>query len=278
MDPVIITAAITGSIASSASNPNLPTSWDEICDAAVSSWAAGAAIIHLHARDEQGVPTQDARVYKLLIDRIREAGCDAILNLSTGAAGGRATADQRVECLALDPEMATLDCGSMNYGDERVFENPYRFLQRLAATMRERRIVPEIEVFDTGMIGNALRLMDEGLLDAAGVWQLCLGVRGGAPPTLSAVSHMLSLLPSSRAWFLLGVGRHQIQMNMIALAHGGHVRTGMEDNRYFRRGELATSNAQLVERIVRIAREIGRPVAGPDQAREILHIEPRAVA
>jgi 3-keto-5-aminohexanoate cleavage enzyme len=274
MDPVIITAAITGSITSSASNPNLPTSWDAICDAAVSSWAAGAAVIHLHARDEQGVPTQDAGIYKLLMERIREAGCDAILNLSTGAAGGRADADQRVECLTLDPEMATLDCGSMNYGDERVFENPYCFLQQLASTMRERKIVPEIELFDTGMIGNASRLMNEGLLERPGVWQLCLGVPGGALPTLATVAHMLSHLPSSRAWSLLGVGRHQIQMNLIALANGGHVRTGMEDNVYFRRGELAASNAQLVERIVRIAGEIGRPVATPNQAREILGVRP----
>ncbi|MHB8689191.1 MAG: beta-keto acid cleavage family enzyme [Candidatus Dormibacteraceae bacterium] len=278
MDEVIITAAITGSITSREQSPNHPITWDEITDAAVSSWRAGASVIHLHARDQDGTPTQDKEVYRLLVDKIVSTGCDAILNLSTGAAGGRANLDEREKCLELDPEMATIDCGSMNYGDERVMQGPYVFLRRLASLMRSRHIVPEIEVFDTGMIHSALRLIDEQLLQPPGVWQLCLGIQGGATPDLLTINCMLSFLPKDAVWFLLGVGRHQIRVNLIALANGGHVRTGLEDNVYFRRGELAKSNAELVERIVRLADDIGRPVASPARAREILGVRGAVVA
>jgi 3-keto-5-aminohexanoate cleavage enzyme len=168
--------------------------------------------------------------------------------------------------------MATLDCGSMNFGDERVFENPYSFLRRAAEMMRERSIVPEIEVFDTGMIENGLRLIDEGLIEPPGVWQLCLGVRGGAPADIQSVAHLLGRLPEGAVWTMLGVGRSQVPVNLFSLGVGGHVRTGLEDNIYFRLGELAESNAQMVERVARIAGEIGRPLASAEQARELLGI------
>jgi len=271
-EPAIITAAITGSITSSDQTPHIPLTIDQIVDAAMRSWRAGAAIIHIHARDPDGVPTQDASIYATLVDRIQSAGCAAILNLSTGSAGGRAELAERLDCLELRPEMATLDCGSMNYGEERVFNNPHSFLRQAATRMKKLAIVPEIEAFDGSMIENGKHLIAEGLIDSPGVWQLCLGVAGGAPANLATITHLIGQLPAGAQWSLLGVGRHQVPVNLISLAFGGHVRTGLEDNIYYQRGELATSNAQLVERVVRLADEVGRPIATPEQAREILGV------
>jgi 3-keto-5-aminohexanoate cleavage enzyme len=271
-NPVVITAAITGSVTSSEQTPHIPLSAEEIVDAALESWKAGAAIVHLHARDEQGTPTQDREVFRMLVARIRDSGCDAILNLSTGSAGGRADLDERTACLALDPEMASLDCGSINFGDERVFENPFYFLRDLAAEMKNRSVVPEIEVFDSGMLLNGRRLIDEGLIEGPGVWQLCLGVRGGAAADSQTMAYLVDRLPTGAFWSGLGVGRNQLTMNLFSLAFGGHVRTGLEDNVYYAKGILAEGNGQLVKRIVRLAGEIGRPVASADEARGMLGI------
>jgi 3-keto-5-aminohexanoate cleavage enzyme len=271
--PLIITAAITGSVTTADQTPYLPTTPEAIVDAAVGSWLAGAAIIHLHARGPGGTPTQDANAFAELMAGIRSTGCEAILNLSTGSAGGRANLAQRLQCLELVPQMATLDCGSMNFGDTRVFSNPYSWLRDAALIMRRLGIRPEIEVFDTGMIASAMRLIEEEAIEGPGRWQLCLGVHGGAPADLATVAHMLGRLPEGAQWSLLGVGRHQLELNMLSIALAGHARTGLEDNIYFRRGELATSNAQLVERVVRLSEEFGRPVATAAQARTILGLE-----
>lgn len=268
-EPLVITAAVTGSITSRADSPHIPLSIDEIATAAVESWRAGAAIIHIHAR-KGGVPTQDPGAYAAVVDSIRGAGCDAILNLSTGSADGRAELDDRTRLLDLSPEMASLDCGSINSGDERVFQNPFAFLRRTAERMKAVGTVPEIEVFDSGMIENGRRLINEGLIAGPGVWQLCLGVKGGATADPSTITYLLERLPEGAYWSLLGVGRHQLSVNLFSLAFGGHVRTGLEDNVYYRRGELAMSNAQLVERVVRLAGEIGRPIATPAEARALI--------
>jgi len=273
----MITAAVTGSVASGRHSPHLPLTVEQIVEAAVESWRAGAAIVHVHARDAQGVPTQDVAVFRRILEGIRERGCEAILNLSTGSAGGRAEIEERLACIELAPEMATLDCGSVNLADEWVFRNPYAaFLKPAAKRMRELEIAVEIETFDTGMIRNGLRLMREGLLRGPGFWQLCLGVAGGAAPDLQTIGYLVSRLPEGAMWSTLGIGRHQLEVNVVSLLYGGHVRTGLEDNRYYRRGELARSNAQLVERIVRLADEFGRPVATPDQARRMLGVRGHA--
>lgn len=254
--------------------PQIPLTIDAIVEASLSSWRAGAAIIHVHARTEDGTPTQDPEIFRELVRRIEGAGCEAILNLSTGSAGGRAEHDERVQCLHLQPEMATLDCGSVNFGDERVFSNPYSFLKRAAELMQGYDTLAEMEVFDSSMIENGRRLIAEGLIKGPGVWQLCLGLRGGAPADIQSLSYLISRLPAGAIWSTLGVGRHQLPMNVHSIAAGGHVRTGLEDNIYYKRGELAASNAQLVERIVRLAEELGRPIATPAQAREILGLSP----
>ena len=271
-EPVMITAAVTGSITSGKQTPYIPLTVEQIVEAAVESWRSGAAIIHLHARDETGTPTQDGAIYRTLVEQIRERGCEAVLNLSTGSAGGRAELDERMDCLELKPEMATLDCGSINFGDDRVFCNPFWFLKGAAERMKELAVAVEIETFDSGMIQNGLRLIREGLIRGPGIWQLCLGVPGGAPPDLQTIAHLLSKLPPGAIWSTLGIGRHQLEVNALSLLYGGHVRTGMEDNVYYRRGELARSNVQLVERIVRLAEEFGRPIASPAEARKMLGV------
>lgn len=269
-DPVIIQAAITGSQdANPDRTPNLPVTTEQIVGEAVEAWRAGAAVIHLHARDEDGTPTQDADRFRVLLQGIRDAGCDAIINLSTGTAGGRSVRDARLAPLALAPEMASFDCGSINFGD-RIFEGDVPFLRRMASAMQAAGVRPEIECFDTGHVGLALQLAAEGLLDSPLVVQFVLGVPGsGVPATVDQVEHLRRMLPPGSQWSVCAIGRAQLPLNAYCILAGGHVRTGLEDNLWYRRGERAT-NAMLVERVVRLARELERPVATPDDAREIL--------
>src|SRR5262249_42938691 len=158
--PVIVQAALTGAVTTAAANPNLPTTVEAIVSAGVGAWNAGASVLHIHACEEDGTPTQRLERFRPIVGGVRQAGWSAILNLSTGSAGGRAEGIDRYECLSLQPEMGSFDCGTFNFGD-RVFANPMPFLREMAAEFKERRIKPEIECFDVGHIGTALRLRDE---------------------------------------------------------------------------------------------------------------------
>jgi 3-keto-5-aminohexanoate cleavage enzyme len=269
--PVIITAAVTGSITTRAKLPWLPVTPEEIADAAVEAAEAGAAVVHIHVREPDGTPSARAELYQEAFERIRERS-DVLICATTGSGGGRFNDDERLTALDLRPDLASLDCGSINFG-ERVFVNSPAFLRRLSAEITSRGILPEIECFDTSMVANARWLADEGLLPGErGAWwfQFCLGVRGGAPYDATTLLAMRSLLPAGAEWSVLSVGRSQLPVAFLALAEGGHVRTGLEDNIYYHPGELAKSNAQLVERVARLARELGRPVATPDDARALL--------
>ena len=267
---MIVQAAVTGSLVDRSTNRTSRSRTDEIVQASLDAWRAGAAIVHLHAREEDGTPTQDVERFRPVVEALRSAGCEAILNLSTGSSGGRvAGVPERWECLELDPELASFDCGSLNFG-EWLFENPLPFLRDMARAFRVRGVKPEIECFDVGHIQTALRLRDEGLLDDPLHFQFVLGVQGGAPGTLEAAVFMRSLIPPDATWSICGIGRAQLPMNMLCLMQGGHLRTGLEDNAYYHRGRYAASSAELVERLVRIAGEVGRPVAAPDEARAIL--------
>ena len=277
MKPLIITAALTGAITTTEQSENLPITVDEIVEAGVEAWKAGAAILHVHAREEDGQPTQRIERFAPTVEGLHAAGCEAIINLSTGSAGGRAAGAIRYRCLELGPEMGSLDCGSVNFG-ERVFENPMPFLRELAQAFLDAGVKPEIECFEAGHIENALTLRAEGLLADPLHFQLVLGLKGGSPATMAHVAFLRSLIPSGATWGVCGLGRNQLPMNMLALVSDGHARTGLEDNVYYSRGVLAESNAQLVERIVRIAGETGRPVATPAQARELLALPPLATA
>jgi 3-keto-5-aminohexanoate cleavage enzyme len=273
--PAVIQCAVTGSADPDPErNPNLPLTPAAIVDEAVAAWEAGAAVIHLHAREEDGTPTQDVAAYARLVDGIRERGCEAIVNLSCGTAGGRAVRDERYALLELEPEMGSLDCGTINFGD-RIFEGDLPFLRRMAQAFKDHGVVPELECFDTGHVGLALQLRDEGLLDDPLRVQFVLGIPGtGVPATFEMVEHLLRMLPPGTPWSVCAAGRRQLAMNMYCLIAGGHVRTGLEDNLWYGRGRRAT-NAELVARIVRIAGEHGREVATPEQAREVLRLPGR---
>jgi 3-keto-5-aminohexanoate cleavage enzyme len=269
-DPLVIQAAITGSVDPDPERrPNLPATPEQIVEEALAAWRAGAAVIHLHAREPDGTPTQDMEAFRVLVEGLRDAGCEAIVNLSCGSAGGRSERDDRLQPLALRPEMASFDAGSINFGD-RIFEGDLPFLRRMAEAFRREGVRPELECFDTGYLGLALQLREEGLLEDPLVVQFVLGVPGsGVPATVRQVEHMRGLLPPGAPWSVCAIGAAQLPLNAYCILAGGHVRTGLEDNLWYGRGDRAT-NARLVERVVRLAGELQRPVATPDQAREIL--------
>lgn len=275
MDKLIITAAVTGSITDRSKSPYHPITAEEIAQAAIDAWRAGAAIIHLHARTEEGTPTQDPARFADLLSRIMGAGCDAILNLSTGSAGGRADPMDRIACLALEPEMASFDCGSVNF-ETWAFVNPPSFLEQMAKRMNELNVKPEIECFDFGMIYAGKRLAERGLLKSPLHFQFVMGTAGGVPAEPKYLDQMVEALPPDTTWSVCALGRGQLPMNTMAILFGGHARTGLEDNVYYGYRQLATSNAQLVERLVRLSHELDREVASPDNARQILGITKRA--
>jgi 3-keto-5-aminohexanoate cleavage enzyme len=270
--PLVVQCAITGSTDPDPQRrPNVPLTTEAIVGSALAAWRAGAAVIHLHAREGDGTPTQDLEAFRLLTDGLRDAGCDAIINLSCGSAGGRSVRDERLQPLELEPEMASLDCGSINFG-ERVFEGDLPFLRRMARAFLDHGVRPEIECFDSGHVGLALQLRDEGLLEDPLVVQFVLGVPGsGVPATVEMVEHLRRMLPAATPWSVCAIGQQQLPLNAYCILAGGHVRTGLEDNLFYRRGERAT-NAELVARVVRLAHELERPVATPDEARAILRV------
>ncbi|MDQ0189454.1 3-keto-5-aminohexanoate cleavage protein [Alicyclobacillus cycloheptanicus] len=272
MDKLIITAAMVGAEVTREAQPNLPITPDEIAQAARECREAGASICHLHVRNDDGTPTQSRDRFQETIARIREA-TDIIIQVSTGGAVGM-TPEERLQPVSLRPEMATLTCGTVNFGED-VFWNGPRELKAFAKALKVHGVRPEFEIFDAGMIANALQLADMELVEPPFHFDFVLGVPGGLPATPKNVLYLTELLPPGATWSVAGVGRHQLPMAALAVTLGGHVRVGFEDNIFYRKGELAVSNAQLVERVVRIARELDRPIATPDEARRMLGI-PRA--
>jgi 3-keto-5-aminohexanoate cleavage enzyme len=268
-DKIILSVATTGSWPSKLQNPGLPVTPEEIAQAAVESWREGAAVVHVHVRDEAGKMTCDLSRFRQVKQLIRAQGCDILINFTTSGGAGRVDESERFNSLTAGPELGSLDAGSMNF-NERVFLNPPDFLEELAGRMLAANVKPEIEVFDSGMIGNALTLIQNGLIKPPLWWQFVLGVKGGAPATARSLLHLIDSIPAGSLWSVCAVGWRQLPMNMLAIAMGGHARTGLEDNLYYKRGELAQSNAQLVARLARIARECGREPATPAEAREML--------
>jgi len=273
MDKLIITAAMVGAEVMPNQQPNLPVTPEQIAAAAEACWKAGASICHLHVRTDDAQPTQSGERFRETIEKIKER-CDIIVQVSTGGAVGM-SAEERLQPVALKPEMATLSCGSVNFSDE-VFMNDPATLRRFAAELKKYGVRPEFEIFDSGMINNAVQLAKEGLVEAPFHFDFVLGVPGALPASAKNLLFLVESLPEGATWSVAGMGRHQLLMATLAATLGGHVRVGYEDNIYYRKGELATSNAQLVERVVRIAKELDRPVATPDEARKMLGI-PRPV-
>jgi len=269
--PVILTCALIGGAPSA--NPNHPRDAADLVLHGVAAARAGAAVLHIHARTDQGEPTQAAAVYKEIADGIRAGAPDVILNFTTGGSPGM-TDDERLASLRGGPELASLDAGSMNFGpdDDFVFVNTHSFMARAAKEMRELGIKPELECFDTGMIVSGNELLARDLVAAPALFQLVLGVRGGAPARVDTLTHLVALLPAGAGWGALAVGRRHFEIMAATLALGGHIRTGMEDVAYTSKGFYATSNAELVERAASLCRQLGRSLATPAQARDLLEL------
>jgi 3-keto-5-aminohexanoate cleavage enzyme len=271
---VILTCALVGGLPSP--NPNHPKTADDLVRHGVGAARAGAAILHIHARTKDGEATQDPAVYRLIADGIRADAPDVILNFTTGGSPGMPD-EERLASLRAAPEVASLDAGSMNFGadDDFVFTNTPRFIARGAREMRELGVKPEIECFDTGMVMAGHELLRRELVDAPPMFQLVLGVRGGAPARVDTLAHLVALLPADAQWGAFAVGRPHFEIMAAVLGLGGHVRTGMEDAAYSARGVFVNSNAELVERAAALCRQVGRPLATPTQARELLGIAAR---
>lgn len=267
---IAITCAVTGAETTRVQNPALPITPEEIADAARDACLAGASILHLHVRDEGGRPTQDIEVFRDAISRIR-AKCDIVIEVTTGGAVGMGV-EERMQPLLLDPEMASLDCGTSNFGDEHIV-NTLPLMREFASEMRTRRIRPTLECFDLSHIDSAKTLMDEGLLSWPHHFGLVLGVPGGLRYDRETVRILTGRLPRDSFWTLIGVGgKASISKIADAIALGGFVRVGMEDNVYIEKGRLAASNAELVSRAARVARQNGLDAATPDEIRELFKL------
>jgi 3-keto-5-aminohexanoate cleavage enzyme len=272
MDPLIITAALTGAEVTREQQPALPISPEEIAQAAWECRQAGASIVHVHARRPGGSSTQDPAAYRAIIDAVRSR-CDLIVQISTGGAVGM-TAAERIAPVALRPEMATLSMGSVNFGDD-VFLNAPGDIRAFLEAMRAQGVTPEFEVFDAGHLTTLQRWVRQGLLQAPAHVDFVLGVPGALDGSAEALMFLRSQLPPGFSWSVAGIGASQLPLNTLAIVLGGHVRVGFEDNLYWSRGVKASSNAQFVERVAALSRLCERPVATPEQARALLGLPRR---
>jgi 3-keto-5-aminohexanoate cleavage enzyme len=268
-DALLITVAGVGAEVMRAQQPNLPLLPDEVGEEYRRSFDAGATIGHVHGRKPDGRPTQDLETFRAYAAAIR-ARCPIIQQFSTGMG-----VEERIAALVLRPDMATLTLGTCNFGEE-IFENSLPTIRTILERIRKFGIVPELEIFDDGMLSTADFLFAKGFLAPPAHFDFVLGVPGAAAATPDNLLHFARSIPAGCTWTVAGIGRRQTAMATLAIAMGGHVRVGFEDNIHYRKGELADSNARFVERIARIAREVGREPASIAEARQILHLPPAA--
>jgi 3-keto-5-aminohexanoate cleavage enzyme len=271
MEKLIITVALTGNVPIKELNPNVPVTSDQIAADVQRCFDAGASVFHVHARDSNQKPTLDIAVYKANVRRIKEWTPQVIIQLSTGARAGKEWED-RVRPIRLLPEMGSFTTGSNNLPGI-VYENSPQFIDYLARVYQETGVKPEIEVFETGMINNALFLQKKGLIQPPLHFDFVLGAPGSMPGTVKNLQFLSETIPAGSTWCVAGIGKSELLLSAAAIAMGGHVRVGLEDNLFLPDGSPA-SNPLLVEKIVRIAREIGREIATPDEARSILSLNP----
>ncbi|SHE97809.1 3-keto-5-aminohexanoate cleavage enzyme [Desulfacinum infernum DSM 9756] len=275
MEKLIITVAPTGSLPSRAKTPHVPITPKEIVECAVRCESAGAAIVHVHVRDPKDEsPSPRFDLFQEVMEGVRSR-TRLITQISTGGRAGMGY-EERSERLKLRPEMASLTTGSVNFPNA-VYANGPDLIDKLAADMQRYGIKPEMEIFDTSMIANALDLARRGLATPPLHFNFVMGLKGAIPATLENLVHLKNSIPPDATWTASGIAAAQLPMNVHAILAGGHVRVGLEDNIYYRKGELA-SNERLIERIVRLAGELGREVATPDEARAILGLNGKAQA
>ncbi len=266
---VIITVATTGAWPSKKDNPNIPLTPKEIAEDVFECWKAGAAIAHLHMRDDDGQGTMDKAKFRETISLITEK-CDIIINCTTSGDLNATDENRMAHLIELKPEMASYDAGSMNWMHNSLFLNTPQFLEKLGATMIENQVKPEIEIFDAGMVYNALYYLKKGFLKAPLHFQFVLGAAGGTAATVENLVYLKSLIPKDSTWSALGIGSGHIPIMLTGIAMGGHLRVGMEDNVFYAKNQLATSNAELVARAARLIRESNKTVASSEDARNIL--------
>jgi uncharacterized protein (DUF849 family) len=297
---VIITCAVTGSIHTPSMSPYLPVTPEQIAEAAIGAAKAGAAIVHLHARDaKDGSPTQDPEVFRQFLPKIKSA-CDVVLNLTTGGAPTMSTEERLQPALRLKPEVASLNMGSMNFGlyemlgrykefqhawekpylagsDERIFKNTFKDIEFILRSCADNATRFEIECYDIGHLYTASHFLDRGLLKPPLFIQSVFGIRGGIGPHPEDVLHMKRtadrLFGDAYYWSVLGAGRNQMFIAAMSAVMGGNVRVGLEDSLWLGRGQLAKSNAEQVAKAKRMLEELGLAVATPADAREMLKLK-----
>ena len=289
MRQTIISCAITGSAPTPEKNSAVPVTPSEIVRSAVDAANAGAAIVHCHVRDPETTrPSMSSELYREVTEGIRDAGIDVIINLTTGPGARfspsandprKASSDsnmcspsERVKhVVELRPEICSFDIVTMNR-KHHVFLNHPEHLKYMSAAIQSAGVKPELEVFDTGHILNAINLIKDGLIQSPPFFQFCLGVDYGAPATVESIVIMKNMLPRNAVWSAFGISRFQFPMVAASVLLGGHVRVGLEDNIYIEQGVLASSNAALVEKAARIIHDLGGSVASVGQARELLSL------
>lgn len=277
MEPLIITAAITGAETKRQDQPNLPVTPAEQAAEAKACFEKGARVVHLHVREDDGAPSQRLERFAESISAIRTAVPEMIIQISTGGAVGEPF-EKRLAPLQLKPEMGTLNAGTLNFGNEIFINHPLDII-KLAEAFKEYGVVPEVEVYESGMIDIVGKMVKQGIITHSPLHvQFVLGVPGGMSGkpknVLYMAEHLAEEIPTA-TWAVAGIGRWHLPTALVALAAGGHIRCGFEDNIFYHKGIVANSNAQLVERIAHIADQIGRPVATPAQARAILALPVR---
>jgi 3-keto-5-aminohexanoate cleavage enzyme len=269
MGKLIITAAICGAEVTKEQNSAVPYTVEEIGIEAEAAYKAGASIIHLHVRLDDGTPTQDRERFRLCMEEVRRRCPEAIIQPSTGGAVGMSN-EERLQPVDLKPEMATLDCGTCNFGGDDIFENTENTIKEFGTKMIGLGVKPEVEVFDKGMIDMAIRLQKKGFIKAPMHFNFVVGVNGGISATPRDLVFMAGSIPAGSTFTVAGVGRSEFEMAAMSIIMGGHVRVGFEDNVYLSKKVPAKSNGELVEKVVRLAKELGREIATPEDARQIL--------
>lgn len=273
-DKLIIKIAPTGMIPTKKDTQNVPISAEEIAEDTYKAYKLGASVVHVHARNGDGTPTHKAEIFNAIFCKIKEKCPDIIICATTS---GRVTpqVEHRLEVLDLDPEMASLTVGSLNFPKYPSVNSP-ETIKKLALCMKERATLPELEIFEGGFINTAKYLAKKGYLNLPLHFNLLLGSLGSIPADFSDLVYLTKLLPPGSTWSATGIGRFQTQINVAAILMGGHVRVGIEDSIYhdYPRKELAT-NEKLVRRIVNVSTELGREIASPDEARRILGLKAR---
>lgn len=271
-DKIIISAALTGAVTTKKDNPALPTQPDEIVDSAWKCYEAGAACVHIHVRNEDDTPSMRYDRFEEIVTKLRDQKFPGVINL-TSSGGQGFSWDERIKPFKeLKPEMASFDAGTMNWLHTVVFMNEPGFLEKCGEVMKEVNVKPEIEVFDMGMLNTAKYYLKKGIIEGPAHFQLCLGAPGGMEATTENLVYLVNHLPEDCTWSTFGIGRGANEILLAGIAMGGNVRVGLEDNVYYNKGVLAESNEQFIARVVRIAREMGKEPATPDEAREILGV------